>query len=78
MRVLAEEVYLGIRISIFHMNQKYIVKLERGPFEQVYKLSEFDFTFSDSKEVMNHAKSKIVDLSVEIFDKMALILDENF
>lgn len=77
MRVLAEEVHLGVRISIFHMNQKYIVKMERGPFEQVYKLSEFDYTFSNESEVMELAKTYFLDQSLYIFDKMREITDKS-
>ena len=43
MRVVAEIPHPEFRISVFHMNQKYILKIEYGPFEQIYKFSEFDF-----------------------------------
>jgi hypothetical protein len=76
MRVLAEEVHMGVRVSIFHMNQKYIVKLEKGPFEQTYKLSEFDFSFADTQEVLSFVKMRIVDQSLDIFDQMIKLIDE--
>jgi hypothetical protein len=40
MRILATIPHPSIRISIFHMNEKYIVKLEAGPMEQAFKFSE--------------------------------------
>jgi len=42
MRVIAELPHPDCKITIFSMNQKYIIKLEKGIFEQIYKLSELD------------------------------------
>lgn len=42
MRIIAELPHPECKISIFSMNQKYIIKLEKGIFEQVYKISEID------------------------------------
>jgi hypothetical protein len=40
MRIIATIPHPSIRISVFHMNEKYIVKLEAGPMEQAFKFSE--------------------------------------
>ncbi len=42
MRVIAELPHPDCKITIFSMNQKFIIKLEKGTFEQIYKLSELD------------------------------------
>ncbi len=42
MRVVAELPHPDCKITIFSMNQKFIIKLEKGTFEQIYKLSELD------------------------------------
>lgn len=42
MRTLAEIPHHTFRISVFSYNAKYIVKIELGQFEQVYKISEMD------------------------------------
>ncbi len=42
MRIIAEIPHQKCRISIFHMNQKYLIKLEQGSLEQTYKVSEMD------------------------------------
>ena len=42
MRVIAELPHPDCKITIFSMNQKFIIKLEKGIFEQIYKLSELD------------------------------------
>ena len=43
MRILAEIPHPDCKISVFYMNQKYIVKFEKGNFEQSYKISELDY-----------------------------------
>jgi hypothetical protein len=42
MRVIAELPHPDCKITLFSMNQKYIIKLEKGTFEQIYKISELD------------------------------------
>ena len=44
MRIIATIPHPEMRISIFNMNQKYILKFEWGPLEQAYKWDEYDFT----------------------------------
>jgi len=42
MRVLDEFLKDQCRITIFNWNNRYIIKIERENFEQVYKISQFD------------------------------------
>ncbi len=42
MRVIKEIVHELGRISIFHWNGKYLIKLEQDGLEQTYKIDEFD------------------------------------
>lgn len=44
MRVIADIPHPDCKITLFYWNSKYIIKLERGPLEQTYKVSEFDVT----------------------------------
>jgi hypothetical protein len=44
MRIIAELPHPDFKISILFMNQKYIVKIEQGTLEQIYKISEMDLT----------------------------------
>ena len=44
MRIVAELPHPDCKITIFSMNQKFIVKLEQGPYEQSYKIAELDLT----------------------------------
>ena len=42
MRVLAELPHSDCKITIFGMNQKFIIKFEQGNLEQLYKIAESD------------------------------------
>ncbi|RZA01271.1 MAG: hypothetical protein EOP47_11225 [Sphingobacteriaceae bacterium] len=44
MRVIAELPHPEFKITIFSMNHKFIVKIEKGILEQSYKLAEMDLT----------------------------------
>ena len=58
MRIIAEIHHPDCKISVFYMNQKYIVKFEKGNLEQSYKISEIDFIISgidDIKKVINES-----------------------
>ena len=44
MRVIAELPHPEFKITIFNMNQKFIIKLERGILEQNYKIPAMDLT----------------------------------
>ena len=42
MRVVAEIPHAAVKITVFAWNGKYLIKLERGPYEQTYKISEME------------------------------------
>ncbi len=42
MRVVAEIPNQNLKITIFSWNSKYILKLEKGMYEQTFKISEMD------------------------------------
>lgn len=44
MRTLAELPFPAFKMTLFGMNQKYILKFEQGSLEQVYKIAEHDIT----------------------------------
>ena len=73
MRIIASIPHPEMRISIFQMNQKYILKLEWGPLEQAFKWNEFDFiSLEDFKEHIQ--TSNIFEHSLERFKQMLLEL----
>ncbi len=51
MRIIGEIPHPDCKISIFYMNQKYILKFERGNFEQSFKISEFDFLIKSIEDI---------------------------
>jgi hypothetical protein len=44
MRIIAELPHPDMKISIMSMNQKFIVKMEKGVYEQIFKVAEMDLT----------------------------------
>lgn len=42
MRVIAELPHPDFKISILNMNNKFIIKIEQGALEQIYKIAEAD------------------------------------
>ena len=40
MRIVGNIPHPDMRITVFHMNDKFIVKFEAGPMEQVYKFDQ--------------------------------------
>jgi hypothetical protein len=42
MRTIAELPHPDFKITIMSMNQKFIVKIERGVYEQIFKVAEMD------------------------------------
>ena len=55
MRVVAEIPHERYKIQVFSYNAKYIVKIELGQFEQVFKISETDVLgLDDVKAMITH------------------------
>jgi len=44
MRIAAELPRPDCKITIFSMNMRFLIKIEKGGFEQTYKISEMDVT----------------------------------
>ncbi len=44
MRTVAEIPHLDFKITVFAWNNKYIIKLEKGNYEQTYKISEMELS----------------------------------
>ncbi len=52
MRFVHDIPHPQFRIGLYAWNGKYIVKIEAGPYEQTYKVSEMDITGADSVQAM--------------------------
>jgi hypothetical protein len=69
MRVVGEFPHPECKITIFHWNNKYLIKLELGPFEQTFKLDEFELSSEDDlKKILDNdfiqqAMARFADMS---------------
>lgn len=70
MRVVAELPHPECKITIFSMNQKYIVKFEQGTLEQSYKLSELDLSGGDVNDVFEILDEEFIATVIARFSGM--------
>ena len=70
MRVVAELPHPDCKITLFNMNQKYIIKFEQGTLEQSYKLSELDLTGGGANEIFQLLDEVFISTVVERFKLM--------
>ncbi|RZJ47821.1 MAG: hypothetical protein EOO44_21925 [Flavobacterium sp.] len=70
MRVIAELPHPDFKITLFNMNQKYIVKFEQGQLEQSYKLSELDLMGGGANEVFEIIDDEFLTTVTERFKMM--------
>jgi hypothetical protein len=71
MRVIRDFSVDEIKVSVFYMNQKFILKFEKGNFEQNYKLSELDFMVSSDEQLELMVKDKMIEDVRGTFEKMS-------
>jgi hypothetical protein len=74
MRVVSEIPHPELKITIFHWNNRYLIKLEAGLFEQTYKIPEYDVESED--EVKKLVTDKFVQGVIGRFNQMAESLNE--
>lgn len=74
MRVLKEIVEPNYRATIFHWNNKYLLKLETSTLEQTFKVSQFDVTGdADVEKLLN---TDFINKAMNRFDEMSRDLHE--
>lgn len=76
MRVIGEIPHPEMRITIFYMNQKYLLKFEQDGFEQTYKISEFDYLIKSVEELKNAMTEDFIHRVLKIFAEMDKSLSE--
>ena len=72
MRVIAELPHPDCKITLFNMNQKYIVKFEQGTLEQSYKLSELDLSGGGANEIFQILDEEFSGTVIERFKLMRI------
>jgi hypothetical protein len=78
MRIIAELPHPNCKISIFNMNQKYIVKFEQGALEQSYKLSELDLSGGGVNEIFQILDEEFITTVVERFKGMRVDFNQAY
>jgi hypothetical protein len=69
MRVIKEISHPACKITLFAWNNRYIIKVEKGLFEQTFKLNHFDL--ADENEAVQMVDEEFVSQCVARFDQMA-------
>ena len=68
MRVIGEIPHTDCKITIFHWNNRYLIKLEQGPLEQTYKIQEFDLSSED--EIKQIISEEFIQSCLRRFEAM--------
>ena len=76
MRQLADIPHPDAKITLFSWNGKYLIKLEKGPLEQTYKVSELDVT--SEADVYALLDTEFVAAAVQRFAQMRQDLQAAF
>lgn len=72
MRVVGEIPHPDCKITIFHWNNRYLLKLEAGLLEQTFKVSEYDISSEeDLKKILNE---EFINKALERFREMYVSL----
>ena len=74
MRVIRELLVQDCRVTIFAWNNRYIIKMERGPYEQTFKVDQFDIV--DEAEVIALLDAEFVQQALDRFTGMGQSLHE--
>jgi hypothetical protein len=74
MRVVGEIAHPEVKITIFHWNNRYLIKLESGPFEQTFKVEEYDL--SSQEDVKKIVSEEFIQQSIARFHEMSQSLHQ--
>ncbi len=77
MRTVSEIPHSDFKITVFAWNNKYIIKLEKGNYEQTYKVSEMEINGDDdilkivNDEIfINEAKERFKNMNQSLNDSL--------
>jgi hypothetical protein len=69
MRVVGEISHPECKITIFHWNNRYLLKLESGLLEQTFKIEEYDLTSED--DLKKITSERFIKKALDRFQEMA-------
>lgn len=73
MRVIGEIPHPDCKITLYHWNNRYIVKLEQGPLEQTFKVQEFDL--SSEEDIKLIVSEEFIQAALQRFELMGQALN---
>ena len=68
MRVVGEISHPELKITIFHWNNRYLIKLEAGFLEQTFKIPEYDI--SSEEELRKMVNDDFIKSAINRFNEM--------
>ncbi len=71
MRVVKELTGKPCKVTVFSWNEKYLIKLEYGPFEQTYKVSMMDYLEEEIDDILT---DKFISEAMDRFKSMGVSL----
>ena len=74
MRIIGEIPHPSIKITLFHWNNKYLIKLETPLLEQTFKIPDYDL--ASETELSRLVDTLFLEKAVTRFDDMALAMNE--
>ncbi len=74
MRVIGEIPHRDCKITLFHWNNRYLIKLELGPFEQTFKIAEYDLT--SEEEIKQVVSEEFIQAALLRFQSMSQALND--
>lgn len=70
MRLVAEIPHVEFKVTVYSWNGKYLLKLEKGMYEQTYKISEMDVAgdedvkkIIENTDFINEAKERFKEMN---------------
>lgn len=72
MKVIKEIPHRTCKITLFAWNNRYLIKIEQGLFEQTFKVNQFDV--ADENEIVQMVDEEFLNQCLDRFENMALSL----
>jgi hypothetical protein len=74
MRIIGEIPNLTCKITLYHWNNRYLIKLEKGYLEQTFKVDQFEL--SSEKELIRIVDEGFIQKALDRFEAMEQSLAE--
>ncbi|MBY0433238.1 MAG: hypothetical protein K2U26_03920 [Cyclobacteriaceae bacterium] len=74
MRVIGEIPHEACKITLFYWNNRYLIKLEKGPLEQTFKVQEYDL--ASEQHLKQLVSEEFIQAALARFEQMGQSLGE--